>query len=363
MEDGRWTASVIRGSLREVIRFGSSPIAHRRSPIAAFILLALVGRGALSQATPGAAPELSPRGRGRALLLAVAREINKRPSDYFGILDSAEQYVAEIDRLPDSLDDMKLAAHERMRAQYDYLDVDDGLRRHAAALVTIGRRTRNIPALGRAFLSLARAAADDLRPDSALAILDSAETELRSETVATTFKEFRNRYALIGTPAAALAAQYWLNAGDARPPIQLGNGTVTLIAFTAQWCQPCDNSYSGLRKMSEKFRDRAFDVVLVTALFGYLGPRRNLTPEDEVAGLRDYFSNEHLLPFKVAINPLPRAPGRQPPVNETYRVGPIPQIVIVDKRGIIRQIVTGWDRANTERLGALIENLLTETRP
>ena len=34
--------------------------------------------------------------------------------------------------------------------------------------------------------------------------------------------------------------------------------------------------------------------------------------------------------------------------------------MIIDKRGIIRQIVTGWDQGNTERFSKLIEQLLRE---
>ena len=48
-------------------------------------------------------------------------------------------------------------------------------------------------------------------------------------------------------------------------------------------------------------------------------------------------------------------------VNETnYKVGGIPQIMIVDKRGTIRLIMVGYDDKNEERLAALIGRLLAE---
>lgn len=43
--------------------------------------------------------------------------------------------------------------------------------------------------------------------------------------------------------------------------------------------------------------------------------------------------------------------------DSLYHVNSIPQIVAVDKRGIIRQVVTGWDRGNEDRLTRLIEQL------
>ena len=77
-----------------------------------------------------------------------------------------------------------------------------------------------------------------------------------------------------------------------------------------------------------------------------------------------YFGTEHALPFPVAINP-PAKPvaGQsyvQPKPDTDYRVGGIPQSIIEDKHGIIRQIVTGWDQGNTERFSTLIAGLLAE---
>ena len=91
---------------------------------------------------------------------------------------------------------------------------------------------------------------------------------------------------------------------------------------------------------------------------------KNLSPEQEVAADREYFGTEHSLPFPVAINeqikPDPKLGYRQPKPDTDYRVGGIPQIMIVDKRGIIRQIVTGWDQGNTARFSKYIEMLLAE---
>jgi hypothetical protein len=291
------------------------------------------------------------RARARALTLALSREIAARPSDYFGVLEAAERYVAQIDSLPDSVPDVKLAAHERLLKQYEYLDVDEALRRHALAIIELGRRSGNVASRASAYLALARVAADYLHPDSALMILAAAETELRSESVGTLFKAFRNRYALIGTPAPPITADHWLDASGSALPIRPGDGKVTLIEFTAHWCVPCQNSYSDLRALAERFRDRPFGVVLVTSLYGYAVNRKSLTPEQEVTADREYFNREHALPFTVAISSTSK-------VSDQYRVGAMPQIAIVDKRGVIRQIVTGWDRGNLERIGRLIEELV-----
>jgi hypothetical protein len=43
-----------------------------------------------------------------------------------------------------------------------------------------------------------------------------------------------------------------------------------------------------------------------------------------------------------------------------YFVGVFPQHVLLDKRGIVRQILFGWGAANETRLTRMIEQLLQE---
>lgn len=307
------------------------------------------------------APDLPPRARAQALVLGMNQEA-ARQSNYFGILDGAEQFIAKIDQLPDSLADIKLTAHQQMLGRYEYLNVADGLRSHALAVIALAKTLEKpFLAIG-GYGSLARSYADKLMPDSALAILDAAEKELGA-TAADRFKDFRHRYALIGTKAEPISAEWWINT-DAKTVISPAPGRVTLIEFTAHWCGPCKNSYPGISGLAEKFKGKAFDGVMVTSLYGYIGTRQNLTPAQEIEADKVYFGTEHALPFPVAINPPPvrvaGGPYTQPKPDTDYRVGGIPQIIIVDKRGIIRQIVTGWDQGNTARFSKLIEGLLAE---
>ncbi|MDX2260794.1 MAG: TlpA disulfide reductase family protein [Gemmatimonadales bacterium] len=307
------------------------------------------------------ATDLPPRVQAEALLLGMNQAVAKQ-NNYFGILEGAEQFVAKIDQLPDSLADIKLTAHQQMLGRYEYLDVADGLRSHALAVIALAKTLEKpFLAIG-GYGSLARSYADKLMPDSALAILDAAEKELGA-TAADRFKDFRHRYALIGTKAEPISAEWWINT-DAKTVITPAPGRVTLIEFTAHWCGPCKNSYPGISGLAEKFKGKAFDGVMVTSLYGYIGTRQNLTPAQEIEADKVYFGTEHALPFPVAINPPPvrvaGGPYTQPKPDTDYRVGAIPQIIIVDKRGIIRQIVTGWDQGNTARFSKLIEGPLAE---
>lgn len=305
-------------------------------------------------------PTLPPRTRAQALIINLDRAIGEQ-SDHFGILDRAEKVIAQIDALPDSLSEFKARAHTSMMGRYEYLDVAAGLEQHARALLAMPMTAAQSQTHIMAYQSLARSFADRLRPDSALRILDAGERALGAPAVAQ-FADFRHRYQLIGTAAPRVEAAWWINTKQT-PVITPQAGVVTLVEFTAHWCGPCKNSYPGLRAVAERFKGKPFAGVMVTQLYGYIGAQKNLTPEQEVAADQAYFGTEHALPFPVAINSPAKPVGNtfvQPKPDTDYRVSGIPQIMIIDKHGIIRQIVTGWDQGNTERFSAFIEQLLAE---
>ncbi len=308
-----------------------------------------------------AAKDLPPRAQGQALLVGMSAEMAKVPT-LFGMIDGAEAYVAKIDALPDSLADLKLRAHQTMLGRYEYLDVAEGLRKHSTALINLARTLNKPQDMIAGYRSLARSYADRLESDSGLRILDAAEKELGAPATAS-FKEFRDRYALIGTKASDVSAAWWINT-DQKSVLAPTPGKVTLIEFTAHWCGPCKNSYPGLNALAARFKGQPFMGVMVTSLYGYIGTQRPLTQEQEIEADKAYFGTEHGLSFPVAINPpvkqVAGQPFQQPKPDMDYKVGGIPQIMIIDKRGIIRQIVTGWDQGNTERFSKFIERLLKE---
>lgn len=325
----------------------------------------------------------------RADILLASLQLAKATWDPFaGINPKAEDIVRRIDRLSDSVIDRKITAHFSLLGTYEYADIDDGIRDHAQKSLVMLRRAIElnalpmsparpasgnqpaVPAVNRgytmmlqAYSSLARAAGDYLHADSALMILDQAEREIAPHypPAKEYFDDRRAMYRLVGKSATPIDGKWWVNAADGSV-MKPGNGKVSIVQFTAHWCVPCKKSYEPMNRLMTKYKGKPVESIMATSLYGYIGSRRNLTPEQEVAADREYFSVEHKLNSVVAINP--SIDFRQPEYltsnDARYAVGGIPEIVIVDRKGVIRATVVGWDKGNEARFATFIGQLLAE---
>jgi thiol-disulfide isomerase/thioredoxin len=307
---------------------------------------------------------------------------------FAGINQQAEAYLRELDALSDAVLPAKVAAHTQLLGRYDYADNDDGLNAQAKILLVLARRAIETnampmasahpaqgeypaqPAYNTAYLpmvnayrSLARAAGDYLHADSALLILDEAERVIGPGWAqgAASVADSRAMYELVGKSATPIDGKWWINAADGSV-IKPGSGKVSVVQFTAHWCVPCKKSYPPMNRLMEQYKGKPVESIMATSLYGYIGTQRNLTPEQEVAADREYYSVEHKLSSVVAINPSVdfRSPEFKSSNDGRYAVGGIPEIVIIDKKGVIRATVVGWDRGNEARFAALIDKLLAE---
>jgi len=324
-----------------------------------------VGDGAQAEAALAralAATDLTPRQHADAVLLALSNALAEG-DPFAGINSAAEALITQLDALPDSLLDKRIRAHQLALGRYGYGDVDAGVQKHAQVLVELGRKAgpQGRSVMVSAFADLARAAGDYLMPDSALRIVSAAARELGQPIEAMPqLADAFERYSLAGKPGAPLAGDLWLNPDGPAGEVPMGGGKVRLIQWTAHWCAPCRNSYPGMIRLAQRFAGQPFEVLFTTGVYGSF-EGKPATEEQELAADRVYYP-EHGIPFRIAVNHNRKNPGgqgQQPPlVDQQYAVGGIPQIVVVDQRGIIRQIVVGWDQGNEQRLGAYIESLL-----
>ena len=327
-----------------------------------------------------ARPGLSESDRADAVI--AAEQLAIAAFDPFaGINADAEKYVAQVDVMSDAVLAEKIRAHELLLGRYEYADNDDGLRDHARKLLVLGNRALAANALGMtppragvppvnaaypviasAYSSLARAAGDFLHADSALMILDEADRAIGAAfpRLKAYLGDQRAMYKLVGASAAPIDGKWWINAPDGSTFVP-GSAQVTVIQFTAHWCVPCKNSYPGFMRMAARFAGKPFESIMVTDTYGFIGDKAPLKPEQEVAEDREYYVTQHGLPFKIAINPpLARNDTGTQNNNRRYAVNGIPEIIVVDRKGVIRAMVVGWDKGNEERLSALVEKILAE---
>jgi thiol-disulfide isomerase/thioredoxin len=276
-------------------------------------------------------------------------------------------YASAILALGDSVRPQMVRALERL-ATYgeDSLKfrIDDARRAIGlASLLPESDRRNLIDPIARAYLFLAQQAGNALTPETADTLLVHAIGEMtalgftRGDTTerffwARALDETAERYALVGTEAKPLIGGTWLDRGFDIPV----RGEVTLIEFGADWCLPCRESYPALTRVQEAYGSRGFRVVLATTNDG--PGRKALDPQAAIARASEYYRGQAHVTFPVFVS-VPDGAGSTPSMD-AYHVQGFPELVLIDRAGIIRQIVVGWDDKIAERLGPEIQSLLAE---
>ena len=316
---------------------------------------------------PGADPAV------RATTLVTAVRLTMRQPISGARNARAEQLVDQIEALPASFVRERIDGHASLNSYYRADDIDAGIIKHSTRLIEMNKTLtpeQRVPAIANtliaAYENLAEALAGQEQNDKALDVLRRAPMELAGVAgVAERIQPVLERYQLVGAPGAAIQAPTWLNAPAGTTKIDM-KGSVTWLQFTAHWCGPCRESYPAVGRMLQQFGAKGFGVVMATQFYGYFENRRNLAPADELAAITEYFPKHGIIvPIAVADNIPPGTENgktvRTVNVNDaSYKVGGIPQIQLIDKKGNIRLIMVGFDEANEAKMAALIERLLKE---
>jgi thiol-disulfide isomerase/thioredoxin len=309
----------------------------------------------------------------KAATLAAGVRILSRHIRQPGVLEQAEAWVDELEKLPSAFVRERIEAHGVLNGYYRADDIDAGIIKHSTRLIELNaalpaeQRTPQLSnTIVAAYSNLAEAWAGQEQTARALDLLRRAAADLKGvEGVAERLAPTIERYELVGRPAAAIEAPVWLNAPEGTTKMEMAGG-VTWLQFTAHWCGPCREAYPAAVRLQKQFGARGFRVVMATQLYGYFENRRNLAPADELAAIRGYFP-KHGIVWPVAVS------DNLPPVTESgrmvraqnvndanYKVAGIPQIHIIDRKGVVRLIMIGFDEANEPRLSAMIARMLDQ---
>lgn len=330
-------------------------------------LYKLSGRKALADSTVARSLELAktPRERAAALMLAAMNSTDAPAIE--------ARYSAALDSMPDEALPFKFQLHSSLLAEYRHADNDAAIARHARAVIALvpavpeqAHGSKELAdALVVAYKNLAEVLADDGHADSSLVVLARAEKELAwVKDLGTQLTEPKLRYSLVGKPAPLIDGKLWLNApsGTSQAPIA---GKVGVVQFTATWCPPCKRSYPELRTISERYAGKPVQVVLHTTLYGTF-EGKEVNDAEEIAADGDYYAKTQRLdvPVGLQIDHLKRdSTGKtifEDAAGERYGLTDIPTTVIIDRAGVVRRILTGWDAGNAARITETVDRLLAE---
>jgi thiol-disulfide isomerase/thioredoxin len=155
-----------------------------------------------------------------------------------------------------------------------------------------------------------------------------------------------------GEQAPELKVAKWIG----RQPLTLADlrGQVVLLDFWATWCAPCIAAIPQMKELHEKFKDKGVVVLGVTKYYGY-AEGHPMNPVQESAFL-ETFKKDKALPYPFAV--------ADDDVNAIkYAVSAIPTTVIIDRKGIVRFIGTGYAAGADKRVTDLLEKLTEEKVP
>jgi thiol-disulfide isomerase/thioredoxin len=290
-----------------------------------------------------------------------------------GVYPLVERISDAVDAMPEATPALRLSFHQSALGRYRGDDIDSGIIKHATwilgAMKDLPVADRQKPVFMSPYVDMAEAWAGQGRTAEALELLRKGAAEFGGvPRAAEEFDPEIARLELVGRPAPAVVAPRWLNAPAGTAAMAL-DGHVTLLEFTAHWCGPCRESYPGVNRMRAELGPRGFQVVMATQLYGYFKTERGLDAATEISRDSAYFK-EYSMDVPIAIGDQVHAriangqlvydpPG--PDLNDThYQVTGIPQIQIIDKHGVIRRILIGYDTANEPAIAAFVRTLLDE---
>lgn len=154
------------------------------------------------------------------------------------------------------------------------------------------------------------------------------------------------RAKIYDTPAQAMEVLAYIDA----PRLNLPDlkGKVVMLDFFAHWCVECIQAAPSTNALQERYVASGLVVLGVTKYYGFFGERQHVNQIEELSALKNLKAQLHLK-YGLLVT--------APQVAEQYGVAALPTIVLIDKKGMVRLIDTGY---NEHRLEQMITELINE---
>lgn len=118
-------------------------------------------------------------------------------------------------------------------------------------------------------------------------------------------------------------------------------GKVVVVDFWASWCGPCRMLAPKLSALKDKLGAQGLAVVGLT------------TDDAEKAAT---FAERHQMRYGIVVD-------RSGDTSRAYGIGSLPTMLVVDKKGVVREVFVGYDPSLDPRVEALVRSLLAEPAP
>ena len=118
-------------------------------------------------------------------------------------------------------------------------------------------------------------------------------------------------------------------------------GRVVLLDFWASWCGPCRMLAPRLSALKDKFGAQGLSVVGIT------------TDDAEKAAV---FAEKTQMRYGIVVD-------KEGATSRAYGVTALPTMLLVDKKGVVREVFIGYDPGADARVEAALKTLLAETAP
>ena len=125
------------------------------------------------------------------------------------------------------------------------------------------------------------------------------------------------------------------------PSIDALRGRVVVLDFWATWCGPCRIVAPKLGALQARYGAQGLSVLGVST-------------ED----VQDVALFAQRMPFRYAV-----AVDKHAETTRSYGVASLPTLVVIDKRGIVRDVTIGYDPTADARLESTVRGLLAEAAP
>jgi thiol-disulfide isomerase/thioredoxin len=169
----------------------------------------------------------------------------------------------------------------------------------------------------------------------------------------------QRKIAVVGKPAAPLGDLAWAF-GEPLDDDAL-SGKVVLLDFWAPWCVPCLKAMPDLEQLHRAYGDRGLVVIGLTNYHGMdwdeesAGPviRNEEVPHDRERAMIARLAESMGLSYPLAVEE-----GEDRELSDFYGVDAIPQIVLIDREGVVRRVSIGEGESELAALRAAIETLI-----